>query len=234
MDNLKEFTFEDKKVLFLEKKDSDSLIIIANTHNQKDRYLGMKLFSKNSLYNLLFITDPNNSYYLENDYGQSYKRLLHHFSKNFNPQNITFFGSSMSGYAALYHGVSMDFNVITVNPQLNFEVTYKNAFPDLKKSIENLQSSIALNEWLPDHIKNSVIYYIYGQHRLDVANTKLLNLQKSKQHTIFMQAVDCDKHEYFFGQNADYIFRLHEMLKSYRKFAKKLYHDVNIMNQSTS
>lgn len=102
----------EKEVLFLQKetnKKSKELLIIANTHVnnplKRENFLGLMLYTKNPPCDLLFIKDPNNSYYLDDDLGETYQKLLKYYIEDYEVSNITFFGASMSGFAALYHGL---------------------------------------------------------------------------------------------------------------------------------
>jgi len=146
--NSHEKIFDNKRFVYIKgcAEKNKSLIVSMSTHNGGERYFGFRALIDSQSADLLFVTDPNNSYYLEDDEGDGYKRLFLSIVSNYAPNRVSFFGSSMAGYAALYHSSFFGANAIVSNPQLNFAITLKNCWSDLKKTINKLSYKSNLEE----------------------------------------------------------------------------------------
>ena len=214
-----EFT-SNKKALYAclnNGKPSERLLVIMNTHNHGDRYMALRQFTENQACDLLFITDPNNSWYLDNDFGDSFQALIQSYAKNYAPQNVFLLGSSMAGYGAILHALRLDLNAIAFNPQINLDITKDYAWPELVDHIDSLKGKhINIEEVAPNIWKDSTIYIVHGHDDIDVINTKLFNnIQPSKKKTI-THIIDIESHVLNLGNLTSYIYKIIETLAALR------------------
>jgi|SRR5471030_926110 len=193
---MNELIYNEKKYAY-ERYGSEQLLIILNTHNQGDKYFGYATLTANAKSDLLFITDPNNSYYLENDDGNAYKELIIKISDNYPSGKVTIFGTSMAGYAALFFGSQLGFNIILSNPQLDLNVTYELSWPNLRETISKIPNKIPLSEFIGDSYSGGNIYIIYGAHRIDLANFNIFNQMKFGEKLIIKKHVKSIEHGFF-------------------------------------
>src|SRR5690606_19877344 len=216
--------FEDKKYIYVpyedKKNEGNSLIIAMSTHNFGERYFFLKTLIANQKCSLLFIKDPLNTYYLENDGGQSYKRLLEPFVKKYGENNISFFGSSMAGYAALHFGLYFNTNIIVSNPQIDFEISYKYAWDDLRKTLDRVKKNwVDIRTILDNKALDTIVYYDCGDYPMDIENLKYFKKLDAKRFSIYLNKLEDDKHGFYF-KNSENIFRVHENLVLFRNFVK--------------
>lgn len=211
-------SLDGKSYFFKKNSGSDELLIVLNTHNQKDGFFGYKMFCElKTDVNIVFITDPGNSYYLEQDLGVKYLKLIEKLSVGFEPTKVTIFGSSMAGFGAIYHGMKLGFNIIASNPQLSFSVSEQNAWPALRETISKVHPKQCINSvWLEKNYAGSVMYFLNGQHRLDVANKEYFLEVKLKRQAVFWQEIETQAHDYPFGRDALTVLKIHSLLVSYR------------------
>lgn len=210
--------FEGKKYLYLPDPSSKSLIVAMSTHNFGDKYYMLRGLAEQKQCSLLFIKDPKNTYYLEKDSGASYQRLLKHFIEIYGSENITLFGSSMSGYGALYHSLSLGLNAIVSNPQTNFKASFDHAWPDLKKTLLAVRESfINLDEKIVSMDKvDCQWFYAFGNNSLDLKNlTKVRSLNKEGLRICYENIKDNDHGFYF--KNKENVYKLHFVLMNMRK-----------------
>src|SRR3989338_1306191 len=85
----------EKKYLFIPFSESDELIVLLSAHNQKEKYFLLRTFMANQKTNLLFMTDPKNTWYLDDDGGATYDNILKKIFSNFSKNKTYIFGSSM-------------------------------------------------------------------------------------------------------------------------------------------
>ncbi|GMG90921.1 hypothetical protein SGO26_12280 [Cupriavidus metallidurans] len=195
------------------------LIIVMATHNNGDRYFAIDALRKHKSASLLFVTDPDNSYYLGANGRCSYEELFDHCISLFDPKNVTFFGSSMAGYGALLHGVRLNCNVIASNPQINFEVTKEYCWPALRNTISRLKECINLDDWMPDNYRDSAIHLIHGRNVLDVENIKCLIKADIRNRWMSISSVDDDRHGFYIN-DFESVFQLHECLCAFRRISR--------------
>lgn len=193
---MNELIFKNKKYAY-EQYGNNSLLVILNTHNQGEKYFGYASLTKNPKSDLLFITDPNNSYYLDNDNGETYKELLINISEKYDKKRITIFGTSMAGYAALYFGSQLGFNIITSNPQIDLDVSYEISWPNLRETLSKIENKISLKTFISNNYRGGNIFIIYGQHRMDIANYKLFCEIDFGEKLIIKKHINSIEHGFF-------------------------------------
>jgi len=203
---------ENSKKLFIENDSSDKLMVVLSTHNQRNSLFGVKKILNNFDTNILFLTDNNNSYYLENKKNieeTSYYKCLEDYVKLYGNSNIFIFGSSMAGYAALKYGTIFNFNIISFNPQLDIEISYSLAWNDLKKTFDKIEffSSISFKEF-----KGKLIC-IFGYFPMDTANHDyLVDVTSKSGISYIVQRIDTEEHDFYYAKNPSVIFRYAKML----------------------
>lgn len=193
---MNESTYKDKKYAH-EKYGHDNLLIVLNTHNQGNRYFGYATLTKLAESDLLFITDPNNSYYLDDDDGQIYKELILNITKDYSIEKVFIFGTSMAGYAALFYGSQLGFHIIASNPQLDLDITYNLSWPSLRETISKIPNKIPLKEFISGKYKGRSIYIIYGNHRVDIANYNIFNSIDFGETLIIKKHINSVAHGFF-------------------------------------
>ncbi|WP_177440569.1 hypothetical protein [Pseudomonas sp. Irchel 3H3] len=215
-----EETSSGKKVLYARldgEQHTEKLLIVMSTHNHGDRYMALRSFTENQVCDLLFVTDPNNTWYLDQDNGESFQRVISHYIKNYKPENTFLFGSSMSGYGAILHALKLDLNAIAFNPQINLDITKNYAWPELIEHIDNLNGNhtkiedIVHNTW-----KNSAIYLIHGHDDIDVINATLFTNAQPDQKKLIVQTINIESHVLNLGNSADYTYDLINVLLALR------------------
>jgi len=159
--------YENKKYFYKNNK-TGHLLIVLNTHNQGERYFGFKtLLEAEEKVDLLFLVDSNNKYYLDDNDGRTYIKLISEVLKNYDLEKVSIFGTSMAGFAALNFGMKLNLNVISINPQINLQSAHKLAWPALRTTLSNLESSCDLEKIIIDKYSGQSLFLTFGQHRLD-------------------------------------------------------------------
>lgn len=211
--------FEGKKYVYL-KKDQDiskSLLVLMSTHNFRERYFLFKNFIENQKCDLLFVKDPSNTYYLENDNGASYQTLLKQFTDIYGAKNVTFFGASMSGYAAIYHGLDLGTNAIVNNPQIVFKESYEQSWPNLRLTLDKVRGWIDLDKKIKDKGEiESCFYMIFGEHRLDTVNRDRIKSVSVNTSRIMFEQVEDFAHG-FYLDNTETVYKLQNILSELRE-----------------
>lgn len=217
---------EGKEVVFIPHKHSDELIVVFSTRNQ-NYYMGLAMHYKRRKTNLLFIKNPENNFYLENDYGESYSKVLNYFVKNFTPEKVSFLGSSMSAYGAIFHGVRFNVNVIANLPQIDLfsiEKTDSNLWKSTISYFNQIKhKELQLQKWLVNNIKDSVIYTNHSTSPLDyasykslVSDKKIVTLIRKKQIRVNFLSYKSG-HKWYLGSIKS-VIRLHKALQKNRAF----------------
>lgn len=212
------------KKYFLKDNNSENLLIVLNTHNQKNRYFGFKtLVSGIDDIDILFITDPNNKYYLDSNRGESYRNLLSEVICKYKVENVSIFGTSMAGFAALYFGLYFNINIISVNPQIDLKASTDLAWPDLKKSLMNLESEVDIYNYFRKNYREQSIYIVFGRHRLDErAKSDFLKIANEFEVNYVINFVDSIEHKFFISDLL-YLRDIHFLNKKNRSIRKILY-----------
>lgn len=220
-----EKTYRGRKYAFLPRTLPDGeidcsagVIVVMATHNNGDRYFAYDALKKFDRCSLLFVTDPINSYYHSECEGCTYEDFFRFLLRDFDPASVTFFGSSMAGYGALYHAVVMNANAIISNPQINFDLTEKHCWPALRNTIYRMPRRLNLDEWLPSNYRDSAIYLIHGQNEMDLANVDCLLKIPLKNRIIGISSVPDAAHGFYINDFSK-IFDLHEHLRWLRENA---------------
>ncbi|WP_284336507.1 hypothetical protein [Comamonas sp. NoAH] len=214
-----EITFHKKKILYVKSSfNNEQLLVVMSTHNQGANYLALRTFLENQFCDILFISDPGNSWYLDDDYGETYYKLIKKYSDNYNPESVFLFGSSMSGYGALLHGLRLNANVIAINPQVNLDLTAKYSWPELTDHINKIRGKhINIDEHAFNLWRESVVMILHGHYEMDVLNVDLLSTSAPAKKKLILQTLDVDSHAYPFGRDIEYIKKLISLIFSYRK-----------------
>ena len=212
-----------KKYLYL-KKDSDKtakrLLVVLSAHNQGEKFMALRGFIENQQCDLLFMNNPNNTWYLDHDLGKSYFSILEEKIKCYEAENIFFFGSSMSGYASILFSLKFNANAISVNPQINLNITKDYSWEELKQHIENIPGEIInIDEWCINNWKDSVVYLMHGHDDIDIINTKLFLNAIPSRRKVIIQTLGLDSHTMFFGKNINQIYDIVDLVSLYRKIA---------------
>ncbi|WP_201606606.1 hypothetical protein [Psychrobacter okhotskensis] len=196
----------DSRFLFVKNNSSDKLMIILSTHNQKNSLFGVKKILSNFDTNILFLTDNNNSYYLENEENienTSYYKCLRGYVDLYGSKNIFIFGSSMAGYAAIKYGTLFDLNIISFNPQLNIDISYSLAWGDLRKTFDNIKffSPVSFNGF------KGKLLCIFGYFPMDIVNYDYLIKEASQAGISYIvQRIDTEEHNFYYTKNPSIIF----------------------------
>jgi len=215
-----EKTVSGKRTLYIQrnaKKKSSRLLVVMSAHNYGDKYMAMRSFLEKQVCDLLFITDPKNTWYLDNDNGKTYEKVITNFSSSYKANNVFLFGSSMSGYGAILHALKLNLNAIASNPQINLDITKDYSWPELVQHINDIKGNhtniekVAASIW-----KDSAIYVTHGHDDIDVINAKLLLKTQPDTKKLIVQTVDVDSHVLHFGKNIQYIYHAMDMLAIFR------------------
>lgn len=210
-----------KKVLFVPAEAglrSERLLVVMSAHNQGGKYMALRSFLEDQKCDLLFISDPKNSWYLDDDLGSSFGSVLNVFVKNYDPKSIFLFGSSMSGYGAIFHAFKLNANAIASNPQINLDVTKDYAWPELIEHINDIGGNhVNLDEISDAEWGDSAVYLIHGHDEIDTINVELLTRSSPPNKKLIVQTLDVDSHVMFFGKEVGYVYAVMDLLASFRK-----------------
>jgi len=179
--------------------------------------MALRSFLENQICDLLFITDPNNSWYLDDDFGETYQKVIKHFSSRYEEGSVCFFGSSMSGYGAIYHALQINANAIASNPQINLNISKDYAWDELRLHIEELgRRHVNLDEVAAKLWRDSAIYLIHGHDDIDTINADLFLRSAPPNKKIIIQTLDLDTHVMFFGKKVTYVYEAMDLLGRFR------------------
>ena len=203
-----------RKYVYLE--NNEKLIVIMSAHNQGDNYMSLKTFYDNFNCSLLFLNNPENSWYL--DSCNSYDKILSEILNGYDSKDVIFYGSSMSGYAAILFAFKYNANAFSINPQINLELTKDNCWDELESHLNAIPSStIALEEYCYHKWNDSVIYIIHGHNKLDVKNVDLLSVARPDNKKLILQTVDSDLHDNYISNDTDKIKEIFNIIYLYRR-----------------
>lgn len=205
-----------KKCIYL-RNNSQDVIVSFNCHNGHPNYFKYNSLYTDNKYDYIFLNDKN-TWYLDDDKGETYQQILKTLLETYDKKRVTFFGSSMGAYGALYHGLLLGANVIASNPQINKHVTLKHdvaekdnycmsltkvnlvSIDDLLKSIPNIESAIHL---------------IFGNFKADVENLKHLLQSFPYNGKVIIEKLPYNSHDYYIHENEE-LYSRHEILKQLR------------------
>ena len=203
----------DSKALFVKNDFSDRLLIILSTHNQRNTLFAAKKILSDFDTNILFLTDYNNSYYLENRddiLKTSYYNLIKKYVEIYGSEKTFIFGSSMAGYAAMKYGEVLSLNIIAMNPQLNIEVSYPAAWPELRKTFSRIKYFHDIDF---SNINNKV-FLLFSDHPMDRANFAFFTKSTADipiQSTI--QKIKTKEHNFPYAGKPNIIFEIINFLE---------------------
>lgn len=214
-----QITERGKKLLYVPLKGSASsqLLIVMSTHNQGSNYLAMRTFLEDQKYDLLFVTDPSNTWYLDGDYGETFGEIFKIYTEKYKPENVFFFGLSMSGYGAILHALRLNANAIAANPQISLDMTREHSWPELREHITDLAGRhINIDEVADDLWQDSVVYIVHGHFEMDVLNVNLLSNARVSSKKLIVQTLDIDNHSFPFGREIENIYDVVTLATLYR------------------
>lgn len=215
INNLKK-TFQNIEYLYLTRKtNKKSLIVVLSTHNQKHFMLARSLYN-NQQHDLLFLTDPNNTYYFGNDNGKTYEQLLSKILKNYDNKNVYFVGTSMSGYASIRFALMYNANCFCCNPQVDLILSKNYTWKQLTDEINSIHFDTSLSSIIRNRSIDSVIYIMSGHHKLDAINRNVLLDLNFINIKIISHVINSKSHEFFIGRNIDYLYKIIEIISLYR------------------
>lgn len=212
-----EIAINEKTHCFIPHEGSDELIVSFASHNHGNRYFQFNSLISQKRTNLLFLCDPQNTYYLDSNNGENYSQLLDKYIEKFPRNRITLYGHSMAGYAALYFGVMKNLNILCSMPQVDLNISKQYAWQDLKKTLNAIHSNIDLPSFISEHIKESIIYLIYGNCDIDLANSNLLIEVLKNKGRFFIDKVETSEHA-FLLHDVQKIYKIHNLLCYARSF----------------
>ncbi|HDZ8856109.1 MULTISPECIES: hypothetical protein [Aeromonas] len=212
---MNELIYKSKKYVH-EKYGFDKLLIVMNTHNQGDRYFGYSTLTHEPKSDLLFITDPSNGYYLDDNQGADYLELITNISRNYDKDKVCIFGTSMAGYAALFFGSKLGFHIIASNPQLDFDITYKLSWENLRDSLDKIKNKINISDIYSSGYNGGNIFFIYGEHRLDIANADIFKSLDFNEKVVIIKKIKSIEHG-FFIKDLNNLFYIQNKLISFKK-----------------
>ena len=190
-------SFDGKEHAYVPLDESDELIVVMSAFGIGNKFMHLKTMLSDQRTNLLFIADPNYTWYLEKDMGESFSRLINEYASKFDNNKVTLVGTSMSGYGALYHGVKFGFNIISSNPQINLKVSLNTIpihwGPNLRQT-----EFIDISTIMSGRYIKSCIYILFGHSAVDIANLKEYSKIITKSVKQIVEIVDSKKHSYYF------------------------------------
>ena len=199
--------------------ESEELLVSFGSHGQpKLFWFKDGILRNDQQMNLLFIRNENN-WYMDDDEGEGYQKFLQEYVSKYKKENVTFFGSSMGAYGALYHGLKLGVNVIASNPQITKEETIKHGEPEG----QNLWASLQKVDFksIPDVFNelgkiDSAIHMIIGQNPLDIGNFEIFLSTLPENTKLTIERFASSEH-IFTLNTADSIYSRAKALNYYRK-----------------
>ena len=210
----KEIKKHGRSYVYIER--NEHLIIVMSAHNQGERYMSIKTFYEGTNYSLLFLNNPENSWYLDDN--DSYGKIIQEIAEDYDSKNIIFYGSSMSGYSSILFALRFNCNALSVNPQINLDLSYDICWEELRNSFDKISSpKIALEKYCLNHWKDSVVYILHGHNPLDRENVDLFARTRSDNKKLIINTLDYDEHDNYIGNNVDVLIETCELIYQFRK-----------------
>ncbi|WP_298397408.1 hypothetical protein [uncultured Azonexus sp.] len=216
-----EDTLLGKKYLFVPCDNSDKLLVLLSAHNQKNRYFLLRAFLEEQNINLLFITDPKNTWYLDEDKGEVYNSILGKIFSRFDRKNIYIFGSSMAGYAAIHFSVLNNVNCLACNPQVSLDLSLDYGWHELNKNMLKVLSNggaVQIESLLDNSVYDSVMCIVHGHAPIDVANVELILGSSTPIRKLLIYTLDTDDHAMPFGRNVAKIYEVIDLMGRFSNF----------------
>ena len=177
----------DKKHVFIPHETSTDLLIVCTAPliPEPFKYELLSKLYKDQRCNLLFLTNTNKTYYLDQDSGLAYQTLIEYYIEQFNQHECYIYGTSSGGSAALYFGIKLKINCIAVGFQSNKDITLKsktstNYGINVDGCVEymNASSFKDLDILIEEEKLSSVLYLMYNSNPTDLANALQMNTAK--------------------------------------------------------
>ena len=189
--------YDSENCLFVENKSSEKLLIIFSGVNATS-FTGYKLFQEYKT-NKLFVRDPN-----KNWYNGSIKDLsidaddlllkIQYITSKFKLKDITMFGSSMGGYAAILFGLKLKVgNVVTFGPQ----IMLNSKMPNNPVSMDNIMYDNLYNI-LDTNSKTKITIYFGSEDIVDIYNLSYMKNYKN----VFLKCLYGSPHDVMFYFNS--------------------------------
>lgn len=207
-------------ICFLSNKGNKKMLIIFSGMGKERKFDRLKSISNNSFYkeyDILFLKDKENTYYLGNnkhDKKELYLKIINECIKinEIANQNIITIGSSMGGYAAILYSTLLNFKAsITGVPQTIKKNALKNIYPNWYNSMKSVGNKwIELDNFLSQSSFNLPICYIEtGTFQADVLSAELLqNLYRKKGGIFIYNKFEKNEHIYFINNfELEYIIK---------------------------
>lgn len=210
-----------KKYLYVPLEGSDQLLVLLSAHNQKGKYFLLRSFLENQKYNLLFITDQFNTWYLDDDFGGTYKNIISTVIEKFSRKNVYVFGSSMAGYGAIHFALHFKVNCLACNPQVNLEVSMDYSWHELSMNMGKLvlpRKTVPLDRLYDITYYDGVMCIVHGHAPIDVANVELILGSSSPVRKLIIYTIDSDDHAMPFGREVGKVYQLLDVMGLYEKF----------------
>ncbi|HGS4857649.1 TPA: hypothetical protein ACMDQF_002263 [Vibrio cholerae] len=178
--------------------------------------MALRTFSEQNDFDVLFLNNPENSWYLDDE--DSYTQVLKSYIDNYQHDKVTFYGSSMSGYAAILYGIKFNADAISINPQINLDISYDFAWDGLKTSLDKVAcKKIQLEKYCVNEWKDSVVYLLHGHDDIDVVNAGLLSSARSNNKKLFIHTIDSDEHVNYLARDLELFNNMMSAVKSLRR-----------------
>jgi hypothetical protein len=213
--------FFGRKYLYIPNEGSKKLLILLSAHNQGNRYFLLKSFLTKQNHNLLFITNPENNWYLDDDLGELYLKLIKSITDTYDNNNVFIFGSSMAGYAAIHFSIKLNVNCLTCNPQVNLNISMDYGWYELNKNISKLISkrkALPLEELLNKSFYSGVMCIVHGHAPIDVANVELILGSSTAVRKLLVYTLDTDDHAMPFGRDVEKVYQALELISGFSSF----------------
>ncbi|NIY87085.1 hypothetical protein [Vibrio campbellii] len=208
----------------------EHLVIVMSAHNQGERYMSIKTFFEGTTYSLLFLNNPENSWYLDD--SDSYGKIIQEIAENYDSKNIIFYGSSMSGYSSILFALRFNCNALSVNPQINLDLSYDLCWDELRNSFDKISSTkIALEKYCLSYWKDSVVYILHGHNPLDRENVDLFARTRSDNKKLIINTLDYDEHDNYIGNDVDVLIGTCELIYQFRNIKSSTLSGTDINKQ---
>lgn len=216
-----EHVFNEKKYLYKPIENSSRLLILLSAHNQKTNYFLLRSFIENQHCNLLFLTDENNTWYLDDNQGRDYKEIISNIISTYELKNVYIFGSSMAGYGALHFALYFNIHCLSCNPQVNLKLSLDYSWQELSKNIEKTlknTNNISIDKMYNTSSYDKVMAIVHGHAPIDVANVELILGSSASIRKLLVYTLDTDDHAMPFGREVDKIYQMLDLMASFDAF----------------
>ncbi len=213
-------TVNGEELVYIRRQETAStrLLVSLATLMNKGKFSSLPTHAENFPGDVLFFADPNNSYYLREDGGFTFKSVVAEFMRDYDPKEVVFCGASMAGYASIDLALHFNANAVVNNPQINLDATKETCWGDLRDYIDNINSRHNIDD-LTYKNRNTVIGALFGQHPMDVANMEAFVkiCTKTPGLGVLFGHTHDKEHKYYYHGISTFMNMVNAVL-SYRKF----------------